>query len=135
MCREIAMFGWLCARDFSCEVRMPVDLPPDPPAASAPQEAESFDLATVQHKGGSLDLHILKRRCPASTSGEIVVCTPDPEENRVRPLPGTYKVEEGLPRARIGLGDGASLDVHVDSAVMPDGTVSNRVMVGLTIGF
>ncbi|MCJ2187753.1 hypothetical protein [Novosphingobium beihaiensis] len=114
---------------------MPVDLPPDPPAASAPQEAETFDLATIRHKDSSLDLHIRKRRCPVATGGEIVVCAPDPEENRVRPLPDTYKVEEGLPPARISLGDGASLDVHVESAVMPGGTVSNRVMVGLKLGF
>lgn len=40
-----------------------------------------------------------------------------------------------VPPAAAGIGEGASLDLHVDSAVMPGGTVSNRIMVGLKIGF
>jgi len=40
-----------------------------------------------------------------------------------------------MPRAQVGLGDGVTLDVHVDAAAMPDGTVSNRIMIGTKIKF
>lgn len=112
-----------------------VDLPADPPVAMEQSQAETFDLASLPRDSKTLDLRAVKPRCPVSTGKEIVVCAPDPEENRLRPLPDTYVVEEGMPRAQLGLGDGVTLDVHVDAAVMPDGTVSNRIMIGTKIKF
>ena len=112
-----------------------VDLPADPPVAMEQSRAETFDLALLPKEDETLDLRAVKPRCPVSTGKEIVVCAPDPEENRLRPLPDTYVVAEGMPRAQVGLGDGVTLDVHVDAAAMPDGTVSNRIMIGTKIKF
>ncbi|MCJ2178530.1 hypothetical protein [Novosphingobium album (ex Hu et al. 2023)] len=76
-----------------------------------------------------------KPRCPLSTGREIVVCAPDPEKSRLRPLTDAYAVEEGLPRAKVDIGEGVTLDLHMDSAAMPNGTVSNRIMAGVKIAF
>ncbi|KHK89366.1 hypothetical protein [Novosphingobium malaysiense] len=112
----------------------PVDLPPDSPVVMA-QAPVPFDLADVSGDDVGLDLKVVKPRCPLSSGHEIVVCAPDPEANRLRPLPDTYVTQGGLPRAEVDLGGGASLDLHVDSAAMPDGSVSNRVMVGVKVAF
>jgi hypothetical protein len=109
---------------------MPVDLPPAPP----PIEAVSFDLAQLPSGDDRPGLRVVRPRCPEGRPGEIVVCAPNPEKERLRPLPDTYVVEEGLPRAELGLGDNATLDMHVDQAALP-GAVSNRVMVGAKIKF
>jgi hypothetical protein len=110
---------------------MPIaDLPPTPPAIEAP----AFDLAQLPRGEGGPDLRAVRPRCPVGRAGEIVVCATNPEANRVRPLPDTYVVEEGLPRAQLGLGENASIDLHLDQQVMP-GAVSNRVMVGAKLKF
>lgn len=106
------------------------DIPPAPTVI----EASAFDLAQLPRREQGIDLRAVKPRCPAGRSGEIVVCAPDPEKNRVRPLPDTYVVAEGLPRAELGLGENASIDVHVEQHAMP-GAASNRVMVGAKLKF
>lgn len=118
------------------------ELPADPPvfAMQSPAEGQpptySFDLATWEREdGGEIAPHAFRRRCPVAEAGEIVVCAPDPEANRVRPLPDTYVIEEGLPRARFDLGDDASLDVHMERKELAGGVVSQRIMVGVKFGF
>ncbi|WP_084384965.1 hypothetical protein [Novosphingobium naphthalenivorans] len=109
------------------------DVPPDPPVAAQQLQDGSFDLSDLGSRGNGLS--VVKPRCQPAAGNEIVVCAPDPEKNRVRPLSGAYDGEQGLPRARMDIGEGVSLDLHLDSAAMPDGTVSNRVMVGVKIAF
>lgn len=112
-----------------------VDLPPDPPVSAEQVQADAFDLKRLTPSSDRLPLSVVKPRCQPAAGNEIVVCAPDPEKNRVRPLSGAYDGEQGLPRARMDIGEGVSLDLHLDSAAMPDGTVSNRVMVGVKIAF
>ncbi|EJL24131.1 hypothetical protein [Novosphingobium sp. AP12] len=111
---------------------MPIaDLPSPPPPAI---EAAAFDLAQMPSGEDGVDFRAVRRRCPEGRPGEIVVCATNPEKERVRPLPDAYAVEGGLPRAELGLGENATLDLHVDQNVLP-GAVSNRVMVGAKIKF
>lgn len=111
---------------------MPIaDLPPPPSALQAP----SFDLAQLQSGASELDLRAVKPRCPIGRPGEIVVCAPDPKQNRTKPQPDAYAMEEGLPRAELGLGENASIDIHLDKMVMPTGQTASRVMVGAKIKF
>ena len=105
--------------------------PPLPPAF----EVSRFDLAQVGSGEGSIDLRTVKPRCPISVSGEIVVCAPDPEKERAGPLPDTYSVAPGLPRAEIDIGGGASLNIHLDSGTLANGHIANRVMVGVKFKF
>ncbi|KMS55148.1 hypothetical protein V474_19085 [Novosphingobium barchaimii LL02] len=109
------------------------DLPPAPPPAA--EQAQVFDLARLPAGDGNVDLRAVKPRCPAGRAGEIVVCAPDPEKQRVRPLPNTYVVEEGLPRAAMDLGGGVSVDIHAEAVGMPGGAVSNRLMIGGKVKF
>lgn len=64
-----------------------------------------------------------------------MVCATDPEEQRARRLPDTYAIAEALPRAEIDLGNGVSLDIHLDSGALPNGYAANRVMVGVKFKF
>lgn len=110
---------------------MPIaDLPPTPPA----MEASAFDLARLA-SDDDLDLRAVRPRCPEGRAGEIVVCAPDPEKERVRPLPDTYVVPDGPPRAEWQLSDTVSLDAHLDSATMANGQTAQRIMVGAKIKF
>ncbi|MCT2398266.1 hypothetical protein [Novosphingobium mangrovi (ex Huang et al. 2023)] len=108
---------------------------PVPPAEE--RSLSAFDLADMRSPDAPPDFSAVQKRCDAAAGrpGEIVVCAPDPERERLRALPDTYVEEPALPPARWSLGDGVSLDVHVDAAQMPDGTVSNRVMVGVKMKF
>lgn len=107
------------------------ELPPAPPIL----EASTFNLSQVERKSDDIDLQTIRPRCPAGRAGEIVVCAPDPEKERARRLPETYVVAEGLPRAEIEVGEGVSLDVHLDAGGMPNGYTANRVMVGVKFKF
>lgn len=107
------------------------ELPPEPPVLEAPP----LDLERVGREAYPVDLRTIRPRCPESRPGEIVVCAPNPEEQRARRLPDTYAITEGLPRAEIDLGDGVSLDVHLDAGAMPNGYTANRVMVGVKFKF
>ncbi len=110
---------------------MPADaLPPQPPGI----EVSAFDLARVP-SGGGLDLRAVKPRCPQVRPGEIVVCAPDPDKERVRPLPDTYVTQEGLPAAQFGLGENSSVGVELESAGLGGGQVSNRAMVRYKLKF
>jgi hypothetical protein len=104
----------------------------EPPPALV---VSDFDLAQAGRGNDGIDLRTIKPRCPISQSGEIVVCAPDPEKERARPLPDAYAVAEALPRAEIDVGGGVSLDVHLDSGTLPNGYTANRVMVGVKFKF
>lgn len=73
-------------------------------------------------------------RCPKRGPDEIVVCAEDPETFRLRPLSQEFGADEDLPRARLDLGEGASISAEVESAGV-GGHVSNRVMVRGRIKF
>lgn len=110
---------------------MPLEAPPpQPPAIAAPV----FDLAEMPN-GKEVDLRAVKPRCPQGRPGEIVVCAPDPEKERVRPLPDTYVTAEGLPRAQMGLGENSSVGVELEAAGLGAGQVSNRAMVRYKLKF
>lgn len=112
---------------------MPIAEPPPPPPPAI--EAAAFDLAQMPSGDDRIDLHAVRRRCPEGRPGEIVVCAPDPEKERLRPLPDTYAVEEGLPRAEMQLSDTVGLDAHLDSATLGAGQTTQRIMVGAKIKF
>ncbi|TCM17304.1 hypothetical protein EDF56_106421 [Novosphingobium sp. PhB165] len=111
--------------------------PADSPTASPPaveQSLGAFDLARLRGDDGNA-ITLVRKRCPEGKPGEIVVCAPDPEANRLRALPDTYQVTEGLGRAERQIAPGVVADVHMDSVTMPGGVVSNRVMAGVKIAF
>ncbi|MBT0669927.1 hypothetical protein HT136_16295 [Novosphingobium profundi] len=124
---------------------MPVaDGLPPPPALEAPAPSAvtgpAFDLATLDANEPDHSFHAVRPRCTrASRPGEIVVCAPDPEAERLGDTGGfrgyTAPEGKGLPRAAIDFGEGARLDLHLDTAVLPNGMVSNRVMVGIKVPF
>ena len=69
---------------------------------------------------------VLKPRCPRSTENEIVVCAPNQEEFRLRPLPQTFEQIDS--ESEIGVGRGATLGAGVQASQV-GGWQSNRVMV------
>lgn len=46
-------------------------------------------------------------------------------------LPEGYDIPEGPPRLEMKLDETTSADVHLEAQVFPNGTTSNRLMVGL----
>lgn len=118
----------------------------DASETSAPVVAEAgataFDLAQLDTSDKTIDWSVVRKRCDyaAARPGEIVVCAPDPDAERLGELRGLNGYEPppettGLPRAAWKLNDSTTLDVHVESQTMPGGVVSNRAMVGLKIAF
>ena len=117
---------------------MPATAAPPPPAPPAEERSlDSFDLTGMQKPAPDLDFHAVRKTCDpaAARPGEIVVCAPDPEQNRLRPLAGPYTLQDGPPRAEWNLGGGVALDVHAESATMPDGAVAKRLMTGVKLKF
>ncbi|MFC0682975.1 hypothetical protein [Novosphingobium clariflavum] len=112
----------------------PADQPAVPPPLAAEQSLDSFDLATLRAEESTV-LIVVPRRCPVGKPGEIVVCAPNPEADRLRPLPDTYVVTEGLGRAERQIAPGTMAGVDMSSVAMPGGVVSNRVMFNLKMGF
>lgn len=112
----------------------PADQPTSPPPAAAEQSLDAFDLAKLRSEDGNA-LVIIPRRCPEGRPGEIVVCAPNSESDRLRPLPDTYVMTEGLGRAERQIAPGVVAGVDMSSVAMPAGAVSNRVMFNLKIGF
>ncbi|MFC0205571.1 hypothetical protein [Novosphingobium soli] len=106
------------------------DLPPAPPAIEAP----AFDLARLP-RGPGLDLRAVKARCPEGRAGEIVVCAPDESRERMQLSREAERPDPRPPRAEMDLGGGARLDVHLDSAAMPNGQSAQRIMVAIKLPF
>lgn len=94
-----------------------------------------FNLAASEPAEPNLDLRIVRRRCPEGRAQEIVVCAPDPNRDRLRPLKQDYSVTEGLPRAEGEIANGVSLGVDAEGAAMANGVVSNRVMARVKMKF
>ena len=107
------------------------ELPPVPSVLEAPL----FDLGQIDGEAERIDFSTIGRRCPGGSPGEIVVCAPDPETERARPLAETYAIAKSLPRAEIDIGDDVSLDVHLDAGKLANGYTANRVMVGVKFKF
>lgn len=94
------------------------------------QTVDSFDLRQMRSSPGA-DFRVVRPRCPEGRPGEIVVCAADPEKERLRPLPDDFEMPSAVPRLEMKLDENTSADVHLDSAAFPNGTVSNRLMVGV----
>lgn len=112
----------------------PAEQPASPPPVAAEQSLDAFDLAKLRGEDSGT-LVIIPRRCPAGGPGEIVVCAPNSEKDRLRPLPDTYVMTEGLGRAERQIAPGVVTGVDLSSVAMPGGVVSNRVMFNLKVGF
>lgn len=109
------------------------------PGLVARSNAEPFDLATLDNPERTIDVSSVQRRCrPASATREIVVCAPDPDAERLGRTDGFNGFEPGESapwKAQWGLTDSLALGTRLEAATMPDGTISNRVMVDLKITF
>ena len=102
-----------------------------PEAGRRPPIPSDFDLARVRPAEGRP-----RRACTGATPDEIVVC------GRRRPGGDDYPLEEMARRyedkpviAEVDIGGGAKARAYVDSATMPDGTISKRAMVGVKLPF
>ncbi|PZQ54851.1 MAG: hypothetical protein DI555_12155 [Novosphingobium pentaromativorans] len=112
------------------EPTMPA-LDASPAALSASEQSlDAFDLRQMRSSSGA-NYSVISPRCPEGRPGEIVVCAPDPEKERLRPLPEGYDVPQGPPRLEMKLDETTTADVHLQAEVFPNGTTSNRVMVGV----
>lgn len=91
-------------------------------------EPAAFDLA--RYRGGD-------GACAGAAAGDVLVC------GRLRHGGGDYPLAywarifgpERPIRAETGLGGGATGDVHVEQHEYSNGTVANRVMVGIRMPF
>lgn len=78
-------------------------------------------------------MSVIRPRCGAdadAVSDEIVVCAPDEEQFRLRPLPD---LPESTPGS-VAIGDNAVIAGRVEG-VMIGGVPSNRVMIDLKLKF
>ena len=101
---------------------------PAPPAGAAPVD---FDLADVPEAAPGL-----RRTCRGADSDEIVVCGQRRRGGGDYPLEAMARIFETKPIvAETGIGGGAVARAFVESVTMPNGEVSNRVMVGIKLPF
>lgn len=105
-------------------------LPEAPPPIELAHIASEFEAATGTVPQRTIS--VVRPRCTAGKAGEIVVCATDPARNRLLPLP--ERPQDGMPKAQARLSEKASIDLHMQSAQV-SGAPSNRVMVGVKIGF
>jgi len=101
-----------------------------PEADRRPPIPSDFDLARVRPADGASG-----RACTGASAEEIVVCGR-------RRRGGDYPIEEMARRyaeqplvAEKDIGGGAKARAFVESATMPDGTISKRIMVGVKLPF
>ncbi|EQB15837.1 MAG: hypothetical protein K0R64_2310 [Novosphingobium lindaniclasticum] len=106
-----------------------IDTTPAAPAASE-QIVDAFDLRQMRSAPG-MRFSVVRPRCPESRPGEIVVCAPDPDRERVLPLPQEFEMPSAVPRLEMKLDENTTADLHLQAEAFPNGTVSNRVMVGV----
>lgn len=102
------------------------------------QPVAIFSGAEASERGGEptrIDLlpkPAVTPRCPQLSANEIVVCAPDQEEFRLRPLP---KIHQGTASAaQVGVGKGATAGIAAEAAGV-GGWVSNRIMVRYKLKF
>lgn len=106
-----------------------IDAAPAAPAASE-QIVDTFDLRRMRSAPG-MSFSAVRPRCPEGRPGEIVVCAPDPDRERVQPLPQEFEMPSTVPRLEMKLDENTTADLHLQAEVFPNGTVSNRVIVGV----
>jgi hypothetical protein len=89
----------------------------------------------------TLKIDILVKRpepkCEARSSDDIVVCAEkaDQEQHRLRPIANAATYEKDESKAEFSVGENATMAVEADTAGLPGGVQSNRLMVRLKIGF
>lgn len=76
-------------------------------------------------------------KCEAQTGEEIVVCADkaDNEQHRLRPITDAAKYEKDESKAEFSIDENKSMAVEADSAGLPGGVQSNRLMVRLKVKF
>lgn len=100
-------------------------------AASAAAPID-FDLAEAPAEAAAPGL---RRACRGADADEIVVCGRRPRGGDY-PLEAMARVFEAKPIvAETGIGGGAKARAFVESVTMPNGEISNRVMVGIKLPF
>lgn len=100
-------------------------MPDVPPVIALPYLAAEFDRAESAQPER-------QPRCAVGQAGEIVICAADPKRNRLAALPDSPA--EGLPKAELRLGKNTTIDLYAETARI-SGVPSNRMMVGVKIGF
>lgn len=105
-------------------------LPEAPPALELPHVVSEFDAAASLKIGKSLS--VIRPRCAGDKADEIVVCATDPKRNRLGEPPNSPP--DGPSKTEARLSDNATIDLHVEAAQI-SGAPSNRLMVGVKIGF
>jgi hypothetical protein len=101
------------------------------PAPAADVAPVDFDLRHYRASDSSSDL---LGACPRGEGATIVVCG----RRRAEPYPleEMARIYEPRPlRAETSLGDGVTGNVHVEQVRFPDGSVANRIMVGIKLPF
>ena len=114
--------------------------PAPPPDASSRIGLGDFDLAKLKRSAPPADVHSLFH-CDRSGGAEIVVCAR--RAGPAYPLEEMARIFEAKPlKAEVGIGDGATANVHVEQADFGNATPSahsglssKRVMVGIKLPF
>lgn len=103
-----------------------------PPVYEVPAAvASGLDVSGA--KPGPRPFSVLRPRCglePDAPTDEIIVCAPDEEQFRLRPIPEL----PDAPPASIAIGDNAQISGRVEGAMI-GGVPSNRVMIDLKLKF
>ena len=97
-----------------------------------PRDFDLKDVAEAERLKIGIDA-----RCRVANPSEILVCgRRDPDRYRYREPEGRPEYQEnGVPRAEMGLGNGATGGVELEQVGNPDGTVSKRIMVRVNTKF
>ena len=105
---------------------------PAPPPA-APFRTSDFDLARYRRSAPPADVHGLFH-CDDSSNSEIVVCAR--RAGPAYPMEEMARIFEPKPlTAEVGIGHGATANVHVEDVAFPGGLHSHRVMLGVKLPF
>lgn len=97
------------------------------PANTQPDDTTKFDILVKPPE----------LKCEAQSGEEIVVCAEkvDNEQHRLRPIANAEKFEKDESKAEFSIAENATMAVEADSAGLPGGVQSNRLMVRLKVGF
>ena len=102
----------------------------DPAAQRAAGQSDPLDFDLARYRGGG------EGNCAGAAAGDVLVCGP-------RHGRGDYPLDywdrifgpERPLRAEVGLGGGATGDIHAEQHDFGNGRVAQRVMVGIKLPF
>ena len=114
---------------------------PAPPPAATTNAPRWAMIAPAAQQGDPLDFDLARYRasgegsCAGAGAGDVLVCGPRRGRGDY-PLDYWDRVFAEPPlRAEVGLGGGATGDVHVEQHDFGNGRVARRVMVGIKLPF